>query len=68
MAEMSGGQSAENDAATPPRYRCPVHDIPDCSALLNGCNIPNLLRTAWNDGYAAGCPAPPAKPATEEAR
>jgi hypothetical protein len=26
---------ARND---PPRERCPVHDMPDCSPLLNGCS------------------------------
>lgn len=24
--------------------RCPVHDIPDCSALLNGCTLPARLH------------------------
>jgi hypothetical protein len=23
--------------------RCPVHGIPDCSPLLNGCSIPNRI-------------------------
>ncbi|UFU03465.1 hypothetical protein LQF12_02305 [Ruania suaedae] len=26
------------------RIVCPVHGIPDCSALLNGCTRPNLIR------------------------
>lgn len=25
------------------RPRCPMHNMPDCSPLLNGCNIPNNL-------------------------
>ena len=31
------------------RIVCPVHGIPDCSALLNGCSRPSLL-----DGYRTG--------------
>jgi hypothetical protein len=30
------------------RIRCPVHGIPDCSPLLNGCSIPNQL-IAWRE-------------------
>lgn len=30
--------------------RCPVHGIPDCSPLLNGCSVPNLLRDAYDQG------------------
>lgn len=24
--------------------RCPIHGIPDCSPLLNGCSVPNYIR------------------------
>ena len=24
--------------------RCPIHGIPDCSALLNGCSLPHRLH------------------------
>lgn len=30
--------------------RCPVHGIPDCSPLLNGCSIPNRLAKAYLAG------------------
>jgi hypothetical protein len=37
--------------------RCPVHSIPDCSPLLNGCSIPNWLATAYERGRTdAGLP------------
>jgi hypothetical protein len=26
------------------RIVCPVHKIPDCSPLLNGCSVPNWLH------------------------
>lgn len=29
---------AEASAPRPPKPRCPVHGIPDCSPLLNGCS------------------------------
>lgn len=32
--------------------RCPVHNMPDCSPLLNGCSIPNKLAAAWEAGRA----------------
>jgi len=25
--------------------RCPVHQITDCSPLLNGCSIPNIIAS-----------------------
>ena len=34
--------------------RCPVHGVPDCSPLLNGCTIPVRLAEAYRDGYDAG--------------
>lgn len=34
--------------------RCPVHDIPDCSPLLNGCSTPILLREAFDAGRISG--------------
>lgn len=27
--------------------RCPVHGIPDCSPLLNGCSLPNERAAEW---------------------
>jgi hypothetical protein len=24
-------------------FRCPIHNMPDCSPLLNGCSIPNQV-------------------------
>lgn len=38
----------------PDVLRCPVHSIPDCSLLLNGCSIPNRLAAVWRDGYRRG--------------
>ena len=29
--------------------RCPVHDMPDCSPLLNGCSIPAVIRTQLDE-------------------
>lgn len=34
---------AEPLGLTADDLRCPVHGIPDCSALLNGCSIPNVI-------------------------
>lgn len=31
------------------RIVCPTHGIPDCSVLLNGCNVPNYLTRAGED-------------------
>ncbi len=35
-------------------FRCPVHDIPDCSPLLNGCSLPEHLRAAYDTGRYVG--------------
>lgn len=45
--------AAERDE--PPRSLlvCPVHGIPDCSPLLNGCVIPNRIAAAWAEGWSA---------------
>lgn len=37
------------DANDAPRIICPVHGIPDCSPLLNGCSIPNFIRRWWDE-------------------
>ena len=29
--------------------RCPVHDMPDCSPLLNGCSLPAVIRTQLDE-------------------
>lgn len=34
--------------------RCPVHGIPDCSPLLNGCSIPSRIVLAFERGRASG--------------
>jgi hypothetical protein len=34
--------------------RCPVHGIPDCSPLLNGCSIPNQLAALWRANQVRG--------------
>lgn len=31
------------------RIRCPIHDLPDCSPLLNGCSLVNQIYT-WRSG------------------
>lgn len=33
-------------------FKCPVHGLPDCSPLLNGCSIPIQLHKAFEAGYA----------------
>jgi len=37
---------------------CPVHNIPDCSPLLNGCSVMIRMRNAYDagvtDGYSRG--------------
>ena len=45
-----------DDGGNPPveMIRCPVHGVPDCSPLLNGCTIPVRLAEAYRDGYDAG--------------
>lgn len=25
-------------------YTCPVHDLPDCSPMLNGCSLPDRIK------------------------
>ena len=43
---MTTGDSAA------PSVRCPVHDMPDCSPLLNGCVLVNALHKSpatWVD-------------------
>lgn len=37
--------------------RCPVHGIPDCSPMLNGCTIPSRLAQAYDAGKAADASA-----------
>lgn len=32
--------------------RCPVHYIPDCSPLLNGCSIPNQMAAIYKRGQS----------------
>jgi hypothetical protein len=38
-------------------FRCPIHDMPDCSPLLNGCSIPTevaeRVAAAGAERYAA---------------
>lgn len=34
--------------------RCPVHDMPDCSPILNGCSIPNTLYKRFEKAFEAG--------------
>lgn len=48
--------SPTDDDDTPPAeaIRCWIHEIPDCSPILNGCNIPTRLAAAYRKGYAAG--------------
>jgi hypothetical protein len=47
--------------------RCPVHHIPDCSPLLNGCSIPARLAAAYQRGlasaprYCASCGTAPCR-------
>lgn len=33
--------------------RCPVHGIPDCSVMLNGCNLPNQILAQIRVGIRA---------------
>ena len=33
---------------------CPRHGIPDCSPLLNGCSLPNMLQTQYESGHEDG--------------
>lgn len=42
---MTGAIHVLRDAA---RW-CPVHHMPDCSPLLNGCNLPNRQAAALAD-------------------
>lgn len=47
------------------RVVCPIHSMPDCSALLNGCALPQRLRgqlEAVSQLTRALSPAPEAKP------
>jgi hypothetical protein len=34
--------------------RCPVHGIPDCSPILNGCSIPNQMASLYAQGRERG--------------
>ncbi len=50
-----------SEAETPRSVlRCPVHGIPDCSPILNGCSLPNRLSNAYAAGLAARSQADPA--------